>query len=209
MFSFTRYIQNYLIYALPAVILTALWSQFGDGQNATGALGVLWEICSWVLMIWFALLIVFLVTLLTYAPVREQTILRLARIQERDEREEQITGTAARSSFIVTMALLIFLIFISVFKIHLRHISPSDSTFSEEGSAPSKTLSLGFGLKIFDVPNKTDVNGVIFESTDIPLSKSALLILVLMAQAGAFWLSVRRQTAKDVADDSVTNDSRR
>src|SRR5262245_19232233 len=104
-----RILQNYLIYALPLVITCMIWSTFNQKSKSNFFLvRGLWEILSWNLMAWFAILIVFLALLVIFPAVRERTLKRLANLKERDEREQYITGKASRSAYIATLSLLIF-----------------------------------------------------------------------------------------------------
>ena len=110
-----RYIQNYLICALPFVIGCMVWEtiqpdiQFGKSSSIIAK--VLWELLSWNLMLWFAFLVLFLISLVAISSVREKTLRRLANLHERDEREQYITGKAARAAYISTLSFLILFLF--------------------------------------------------------------------------------------------------
>lgn len=115
-----RLAQTYLIVALPFVVAVAFWSDWvPEGKlapEAPFALRALWEVLSYNLMLWFAVLVVFLVALVGSSVAREATLRRIADIRDRDEREEYLTGQAARTSYIATLAFGIFLLFLSAFR---------------------------------------------------------------------------------------------
>lgn len=189
-----RLIQTYLLYSLPFVITVSIWSQYQNGGTSASdspfVLRALWEVMSWNLMAWFVILILFLVTLLVNQDVRDQTLRRIANLKDRDEREEIFTGQAAKSSYISTMAIIIFLLFISVLQVNITR-SPQPG---EDGNHHG-TVSLGIGFHLFDEPLTAPASQElsVFESKSIPLSKSALLLCVLLSQMISFNRSMRRQ----------------
>lgn len=186
-----RLIQNYLLYALPFILICMVWGTVvpTTDREATGFQRILWEIFSWNLMAWFAVLIIFLVMLIASSQVREKTLKRLANIKERDEREQQITGVAARSAYISTIGLLIFLLFFSLFNFNVRKYPDGTAPQGKSGLA---TITMHFNLTD-SAKKEAQPDGTIFESKDIPLSKSAIILLVLIWQLVAFNLTARRQ----------------
>lgn len=192
MTKLNRWLQNYLIYGLPLVLICVLWSNFQD-QKEIFAQGLLsraaWEILSWNLMLWFVTLIIFLVLMVFNSSTREMVTRRIANIKERDEREVYITGQASKSTFTLTLTILIALLFISVFTFNIRHLEPAERINDQ-----SKSVSIGFNFKLTDKPKiETDQNGnIIFESKDIPLSKSAILLLLIIGQITIFSYSARK-----------------
>lgn len=154
-----------------------------------------WEVLSWNLMMWFLILFFYLILLVVHPSTRETTITRLTRIKERDEREQIITGQAARSSFLVTLSLLILLLFVSVFSVD---VSKVPETEIREGR--TKTLSIGLNFSLIDRSNTETVssgNGTIFATSGIPVSKSAIVLLIIVCQVGIFGWSARRQHLDD------------
>lgn len=193
--KFIRILQGYLIFALPFVIGVMGWAAFlGSDTLPAGsspAAKFLWETLSTVLILWFVALFVFVTMLAASQTVREATLKRLANVRDRDEREEQITGRAARSSYLSTIGLLVFLIFISGFTLNLTKHRPTP-----ESPIESK-LSLGLKFSLLDKPEAPAAaagGDTVFETRDIPLSKTAILLIVLVWQLGSFRLSARRET---------------
>lgn len=186
------WIQKYLIWTFPNVVATSIWSYFqGDAEiraMKSFALTTLWEVMSWGLIIWFLCLFIFMVLLVFRKDTQEATIKHLAGIKERDEREEIITGHAARRSFVSSTSFIIFLIFLSSAQINIAR-NPDQAIDGKKSS-----LTLGLKFSATDEPKTiSDDGNTIYEHRDIPLSKSALLILVLVWQVAAFRLRVRQE----------------
>lgn len=189
------YIQKYLIWALPVVVLTVIWSLFQSDleirQQGSFALTALWEVMSWVLMVWFLSLFIFMVLLVFRKDTQEATIKHLAGIKERDEREQIIMGLAARRSFVATTALLIFLFFLSCFTLSIAKL-PDNSVDGKKSS-----LSIGFNFSSTDQKTTSSNDGkIMFEHHDIPLSKSAILLIVIVWQVSVFRFKARQELSE-------------
>jgi hypothetical protein len=192
---YLKIIQSYLIYSLPAVLIIMAWGSLQDQDevHSTFLRGV-WSLLGWNIMIWFTALIVYLVSLVLVPSLRERTLTRLANIRERDEREEFITGRAARTSYISTMSLLIFCLFLSVFTVNIRR-TVVDGTITKHG-----VVSLGLNFSLLDKSvQKIEEPGSVFESSDIPVSKPALLLLLLVWQILSFSIPARRQARESLS----------
>jgi hypothetical protein len=194
-----RYIQNYLIFGLPFVIACMVWEtiqpEIQFGRSTSFITKVLWEAFSWNLMLWFVFLILFLIILIIMPSIREKTLKRLANLKERDEREEYITGKASRVAYISTLSLMIFFLFFSIFHLDISKI-PKDNSI--DNHPYSVHINLGFSLLN---KHKIEQNGeeqVIFDSSDISLSNSATIFILLCWQLLAFNLASRKEQIKDM-----------
>jgi hypothetical protein len=97
-------------------------------------------------------------------------------------------GLAARRSFVSTTCLLIFLFFLSCFTLSVARLP--DHTVDGKKSS----LSIGFQFSGMDPKTTTDHDGkVVYEHQDIPLSKSAILLIVLVWQVSVFRHTARRE----------------
>lgn len=142
-------------------------------------------------MLWFLGIIIYLCLLLFTKEAREKTLSRLTQIHERDERESYITGQASRTAFLSTISLLIFLLFFSVFTVNIYKLPQEQAVSGKTG-----TLALGLQFNLFEnKPSKVETEGseVIFESRDLPITKTGLLLLLVIWQVGVFKLSARKQ----------------
>lgn len=191
-----RLIQNYLIIGLPFVIICMVWSSLqtepGNLQNASYITQKVWDALGFNIMLWFATLIVFLFILVVAPNVREKTLRRLANLQERDEREQYITGKAARTAYISTLSLMIFFLFFSIFSLRV-FTTPKTATTKHQAS-----VSIGLHFGVLDkTPVETRTEGkILFESNDIPLSKSAIILILLSWQLLSFNLAARKEQRK-------------
>lgn len=196
----TRITQTYLIYALPFVLVCMAWGTIGLEKeilaNASFFTKAIWEVLSWNLMLWFAVLIIFLVLLVASREAREKTLKRLANLKERDEREQYITGKASRTAYISTLSLLVFFLFFSIFSLNIHRLPESEAINGKTG-----TVAIGLQFNLLDKPrvetNQT-TGQVIFESKDIPLSKTAILLVLILWQLAAFNLTARKEHLRDL-----------
>ncbi len=183
-----KIIQCYLLYALPFAIVTVIWSSSGGiTPEASKTVKILWEISSWNFMIWVATLFIFFFLLLFSTSIREQTLRPLANIKERDEREIIVTARASRVAFISTLSLLILLLALSIVTFEVSELpKPVDGK--------TKVMKIGTGFKLFDEPRKGDPSKKVFlESRDLPLSKTGILLLVLVWQIAVFTFVSRKE----------------
>lgn len=189
------WLQKYLVWALPFVVATATWSAFQSDleikQQGSFALSALWEVMSWILIFWFLSLFIFMVLLVFRKDTQESTIKHLAGIKERDEREQIVMGLAARRSFVATTALLIFLFFLSCFTVTVARLP--------DGTTDGKKSSLALGFRFAGLDTKTDTSDdrkVMFEHHDLPISKSALILLILAWQVSVFRFKARKELSE-------------
>jgi hypothetical protein len=180
----TRFIQTFLMVDFFVVVPSMVsFSYFGS------AIGRLRDIIGLNIMIWFAVLILFLIMLVFVPRVREKTLKRLANLKDRDEREEYITGKAARSSYIATLSLTIFLLFFSVYSVELAR-APNPL----KNNKKQLTISMSIGYHVFDKPQETNPNREIIFSTEqwVP-SKATMLLMLLFWQLLIFNLTARKE----------------
>ena len=192
-----RIVQNYLIYTLPFVLICMAWGTIqgvihpgSEIINDTFIMKASWELLSWNLMLWFSVLIFFLTLLLFSQEAREKTLKRLANLKERDERDQYITGKASRAAYISTLSLLIFFLFFSIFSLNIYRAPKSEVPNGNTG-----TVAIGLHFNLLDKSRvETSPTGqVIFESKDIPLSKTAILLILMLWQLLTFNFTARNE----------------
>ncbi len=188
-----RYIQFYLLIGLPFVIACMVWSNARSEsevlQNAGFFAKASWEILSWNLMLWFALLIIFLVMLVAIPSVRDNTLRHLANLKERDEREEYITGKAASAAYISTLSLVIFFLFFSVFSLSIFFM-PKDQLHKKR-----ITVAIHVGINLLEKTNPEIIpqGEVLFSTKNIMPSSSSILIILLAWQLLIFNYTARKE----------------
>ncbi|MBK9040933.1 MAG: hypothetical protein IPL83_17565 [Bdellovibrionales bacterium] len=195
-----HHIQNYLVYTLPFVFICMAWGTISPEKeilkDAPFLTKAIWELLSWNLMLWFAVLILFLVLLVALPEAREKTLKRLANLKERDEREQYITGKASRTAYISTLSLLVFLLFFSIFSLNIHRATENEAINGKTG-----TVSIGIQFNLLDKP-RVETNQatgqVLFESKDIALSKTAILLILILWQLAAFNITARREHMGDL-----------
>lgn len=184
--------NRYLIFAMPVVLTTMIWGSIQSDaeirQTGSFAIKALWELMSWSLILWFALLLVFMVLLTLRKETQESAIKYLAGIKERDEREEIIMGAAAKRSFTATAGLLVALLFLSCFTLNIAKL-PHDQVIDGKKSS----LNIGFRFTGTDAPRTVSSDGsLMYDHHDLPLSKSAILLLILIWQMATFRINARK-----------------
>lgn len=197
MSKFIRYAQTYLIFGLPFVVAASIWSGHvpsgGLPSEASFGIRALWEVLSWNLMLWFLVLILFLIVLVANPASREQTLRRIANLKDRDEREEYLTGKAARTSYISTLAFAMFLLFASVFKFSFSNL-PEDKSVNGDRHIVSIGLSFDFFGSL--EPENKDGQAII-EVRRLPFSNSTILLGLILWQLASFNLTMRKVSRED------------
>lgn len=195
--------QNYLLYGFVFVIALLIWgawlayfSPLNLIADSNIVIRILHELLSYNLMAWFSTLVLYMVFMVAIPSVREKTLRRLANIQERDEREEYITGKAARASYIATLSLTLFLLFFSFININLTKLNQTDP------HKPGHSVGIGIHYSFFnDSEVKKSSNEqvtAIFDSNQLSLSSSTIILMLLGWQLVVFNLAARRERSKDL-----------
>ena len=183
-----RFIQYYLLIGLPIVIIFFLVHTLNPHSGTFFS-----EPCNVIfgfsLMTWFLFLILFLSALVTRPSFREKMLCRLANLKTRDEREEFITGNAARTSYVSTMSLMIFLLFFSMFNLDVTKLAPGEAP---DGHRTTLSISLGYSLFTKNEPEQTK-DKVLFDTKHYSLSSSTILLILLSWQLIAFNRAARKE----------------
>ena len=198
-----RFIYVYLIVGLPFVIACMIWSDMRSEneimQQASGFfIKAAYEILAWNLMIWFAVLIIFLAMLVAVPSVRENTLRHLANLKERDEREEYITGKASRAAYISTLSLMLFFLFFSLFSLTIVRF-PADQVNPKR----HMVVNISIGASLWDSPKPesnhmegTVAGEVLFATKNIMPSSTSILIILLAWQLLIFNYTARKEQKK-------------
>lgn len=187
-----RCIQYYLIIGFPFVIACMIWHALQPTINTES--NWLWDLLGFNIIAWFSILIVFLISLVLVPSIREKTLTRLANLNERDEREQYITGKAARSTYISTLSLIIALLFFSLFSFKLVKF-PTGQEINGHGMQ----ASINIGLQLFNQSQITSTNtsptqeNVLIDTKEISLSASSVLLILLGWQLLAFHLAAKKE----------------
>lgn len=183
------------LYGLPLIILFAIFSYSYDVEaNAFSGnyLETIYDFAGFVFGSWMLLSIYLAVRLIFSEAFRGKVLTRLTFIKERDEREIMLTGKAAKSTMLTTIAILIFLFCLSCFQISVSTIPPDQVV---DGKTRELTLNLNFEL-LANLP-KNESSGVmqkqnILDYTGLPISSSTIIFGLLIWQIIAYNYWMRR-----------------
>jgi hypothetical protein len=169
---------------LPVVAVLALFnSSFGFINGFTGL----------VIAVWMALAIILSLRLIISPSFREQALVKVTFIRERDEREALMTGRAARATFLTSLAILILLFCLSCFQVSFYRMPPEYAVDGKTGVV-SLGVSLDFlenaGRGIADTPNvkKEDI----FTYDGLPVSSSGVILSLMVWQIVFYNYTMRR-----------------
>jgi hypothetical protein len=185
------------LYGLPAVVVFAAFSycySLGVVNHADVYLRLLNSLAGLVIALWMTLSLYLSVRLMVSVPFRDQVIAKLTFIRERDEREAILTGKAARTTFLTSLAILIFLFCLSCFQVSIYRVPPERAV---DGKTGIVSLGLGFNLlqhSKHDKPKDTIEKEDIFSYTGLPVSSTTVILMLIGWQIISYNYSMRRLT---------------
>lgn len=205
--KFEKYIHWFLVIGFPIVIGLFIWETYNLEPALIKAAtlaqrdmivkeyaGGWWDYVGYFLMTWFVLAVFTVVRLLSSASYRESLFLKIGMIKERDEREVEITGFASKFTMIANIALLLFLLFFNSLNMGLKKYN--DHVIDSDGKPKNGTLSLGFGFKMIDtkaIDYQNDEKRREFSYKELPLSKTGIIVLLIIWQVGTYHVVARRK----------------
>jgi hypothetical protein len=185
------------LYGLPAFIVFAAFSycySLGVVNHANVYLNLLNSFAGLVFALWMTLSLYLSVRLMVSEPFRDQVLARLTFIRERDEREVILTGKATRTTFLTSLAILIFLFCLSCFQVSIYRLP-------QERAVDGKTgiISLGLGFNLLehskqDKPRETIEKKDIFSYTGLPVSSTTVILMLIVWQIISYNYSMWRLT---------------
>lgn len=138
---------------------------------------------------WFLLSFHFFIMILFSPSTREQIIGKLIRIQERDEREEQIVAKASRFNFFFILSVLTVLFAMSTARYGRGVDAPNEKRF--------QSFTIGH-WELVDSPRieNKDIDGKVekIEVRDLPLSKAGIVLLLIILHIGSFAIAAKRNS---------------
>jgi hypothetical protein len=189
------FLLKIFIYGLPLIILLAIFSysyNFEANASSGSYLEMIYDFAGIMFGSWMLLSIYLAVRLIFSGAFREKVLTRLTFIKERDEREVMLTGKAAKTTMLTTIAILIFLFCLSCFQISVYSIPPEQAL-----DGKSRVISLGLNFEFLESLPKDESSEVmqqqnILAYTGLPVSSSALILGLIMWQILAYNYSMRR-----------------
>lgn len=185
------------LYGIPAVIVFAVYSYFYSSEvvnHANVYLNLLNSFAGFVFALWMSLSIYLSVRLMVSGPFRDKVLAKITFIRERDEREVILTGKATRTTFLTSLAILIFLFCLSCFQVSIYRLPPEKAIDGKTG-----IVSLGLGFNFLehskqDKPIETIEKKDIFSYTGLPVSSTTVILMLIVWQIISYNYSMRRLT---------------
>ena len=183
------------LYGLPLVIITAFFCYFyqsGALGYAAAKLKLLNNFAGLILGSWMLLAVYLSVRLLVSGSFRNKVLAKLTFIREGDEREMMLTGKATKITFLTSLAILIFLFCLSCFQISIYQVPPDKAI-----DGKTRMLTLGVGFKLLENPppaaaDQTLQKKDIFSYTGLPVSSTAVILLLIIWQIISYNYSMRQ-----------------
>ena len=183
------------LYGLPVVAVLAIFSySYSSGaiQHDTSYARFLNGFAGVVFAMWMTLSIYLSVRLMVSGAFRGQVITKITFMRERDEREAILTGKATKTTFLTSLAILIFLFCLSCFHVSIYRVPPEKAV---DGKTGMISLGLGFNLleqSTQDRPEDAIQRENIFSYSGLPVSSATIILLLIMWQIVSYNYSIRR-----------------
>lgn len=186
--------------SLPVVLLCGLFSYLyntGMVDRTTDVAQFCNAFAGFVYAAWMTLCIVFSIRLMVSGPFRDQLLSRVTFVQERDEREVMLTGKATKTTFLTTLAILLFLFCLSCFQVSVYRVPPEKALDGKTG-----VVSLGLNFKLLESTKQVGAdadelrNQDIFTYSGLPVSSTAIILGLLLWQVCSYNATMRRLTRR-------------
>lgn len=145
---------------------------------------------------WLALLLFLCVRLIVSGALRDALLTRLTFMKERDEREALLTGEATKATFLVSLAVLILLFFLSCLQVSVYRLPPEKAVNGKTG-----VVTLGFTCDLLPDQGKSGVPAEarknIFSYDGLPLSGSSVILIMIIWQVISYNYLMRRLVKVD------------
>ncbi|MEW6659888.1 MAG: hypothetical protein AB1424_14615 [Thermodesulfobacteriota bacterium] len=189
------------LYGLPLVIMLAIFTySYGLGvfNQIAGKLKLLYNFAGLAFALWMLLSIYLSIRLMVSGEFRNIVLAKLTFIREGDEREVMLTGKATKTTFLTSLALLIFLFFLSCFQVSIYRVPPEKAVDGKTGM-----VSLGFGFSLLAGAKPASMEGTIqktdiFSYTGLPVSSTTVILLLILWQIICYNYSMQRLITKEL-----------
>ncbi|WP_346355593.1 hypothetical protein [Azotosporobacter soli] len=187
---FDRWTLKGFLYTLPLVIVYGIALLIFELEAAakTNATAEFFYDLSGVVIGMMMLMALYLAARLLFsAAFREMVLMKLTFVPERDEREVQLSASAAKRTLLSTLALLLLLLCLSCFQIEVAPLPPEQMT-----NGQTKQLSLGINFQLLNNGPQKESGLSFISYTGLPLSASALIVGLLIWQVAVYNYMMRR-----------------
>ncbi len=182
------------LWGIPAIAVLAFSASQGDWTSAdpAGWLHLLNRGFGIILALWMGLSLFLSLRMILSEPLRDAVLTRLTFIRERDEREALLTGRATKATFLMSLAILILLFGLSAIQVSVYRVPPERAIHGKTGM-----VTMGVGFCLLDQAERK-ISGTVVPRQDIfsyaglPLSSSAVILILIAVQILFYNISVRR-----------------
>lgn len=194
-----KFISWFLAAGFLVIILIVVYL----GIKGTGALEqahpVLNKATGIFVMIWMLGAVYFVLRLVFSSVFRDSILARAMSMRERDEMEELLAARSARSVLLSLLAVLMLLFGLSILHVNVEKIPPDKAVKGRE-----KTLSIGLGFEIFEkkpaAVSSTAENRTVFAYNGLPVSKSSLILFIILWSFASYRISLKLISKKMEGD---------
>lgn len=197
------YISKIFLFGLPVVAVMALIASWVEQKQYEGdaLLNAYHSFSGIIFGLWMLFSLYLCLRLIFASEFRAHMLPRLAFFKERDERELLITAQAARSSFLTTLALLLFFLCLSAFQVAVYRVPKDLAVNGKTG-----TISLGVNMNLV---GQSPIHGLekaavdLFSYSGLPLSNFAAILFLLLWQIGSYNYFAQRLRSENIAFPGV------
>jgi hypothetical protein len=197
--KFDSTLLKVFLFGLPAVAVLATFSYFyssGVVKHFNVYISLLNSLSGLLIAIWMTLSLYLSLRLIVAESFRDHVLARITFIRERDEREVTLAGKATRTTFLTTLAILIFLFCLSCFHVSIYKVPPEKAVNGKTGMV---SLNLGFNLLEHprqDKPENRIEGKDIFSYKGLPISSTTVILMLIVWQIIFYNYSIRRLTKR-------------
>ena len=183
------------LYGLPGVVALAVFLYpYRLGIDAAGLVRLLYNFAGFIFACWMMLSIYLSLRLMVSGRFRDMALAKLTFMRERDEREVALTGKATKTTFLTSLAILIFLFCLSCFQVSIYRVPPEKALDGKTGF-----VTLGFGFNLLERSGQAKADDTIQKKnilsyTGLPVSSSTVILVLIMWQIISYNYSMRRLT---------------
>lgn len=179
---------------LPVLAGAVLFNYAFDTGSAAGNLKTIYNAGGFLYAAWMLLSVYLSIRLVLSGTFRDRVLARLTFMKERDEREALLTGRATKTTLMTSLAILILLFCLSCFQVSFFKLPP-------EKALDGKTRGFSLGLN-FSLLNNSGEKGPdaalnrydVFSYSGLPISSSAVILLLIAWQIVSYNCTIRRLT---------------
>ncbi|MCE5336181.1 MAG: hypothetical protein LLG06_16490 [Desulfobacteraceae bacterium] len=182
-------------YGIPVLVLYGVYAYLYRGSPVDRPETVwrlIYNFGGLILAAWMLLSLYLSLRLMASGGFRDEVLSRMTFIKERDEREIMLTGVAVKKTFLTSLAILIFLFFLSCFHVSLSKLPPGETI---DGKTRVLTLDISLNLIRDSGPQdpgatKHAVDIVSYEG--LPITSTAVILLLILWQILSYNCAMRR-----------------